>query len=187
MTLLIIFQKLKNLLWPLFTSNRELTKIFSCNNDKPLGDKWSYDEDNRKKIPNNVDVPVIEEFKDDSLLSEVKKMVDKFFPNHPGDVNNFWLGTSRKDALKVVDVFINKKITNFGDYEDAVRKNDPFLFHSILSPYLNIGLITPKEIIKKILNANSQKKIPLNSLEGFIRQVIGWREFMRGIYQNLLK
>ena len=91
------------------------------------------------------------------LLSEVKKMVDQFFPNHPGDVKNFWLGSSRKDALKVVDVFINKKITNFGDYEDAVRKNDPFLFHSILSPYLNIGLITPKEIIKKILNANSKK------------------------------
>ena len=117
-------------------------------------------------------------------VNEVKKMVDQLFPNHPGDVKNFWLGSSRKDALKVIDVFINKKITNFGDYEDAVKKNDPFLFHSILSPYLNIGLITPKEILKKILNANQKKQIPLNSLEGFIRQIIGWREFMRGIYQN---
>jgi len=176
--------KIKKPFMATFYKQQRIKKNILMNNDKPLGGKWSYDEDNRKKIPNNLDVPMIEEFKDDSLVSEVKKMVDKFFPNHPGDVNNFWLGTSRKDALKAVDAFINKKITNFGDYEDAVRKNDPFLFHSILSPYLNIGLITPKEIIEKILNANSQKKIPLNSLEGFIRQVIGWREFMRGIYQN---
>ncbi|MDC6448127.1 cryptochrome/photolyase family protein [Alphaproteobacteria bacterium] len=176
--------KIKKPFMATFYKQQRIKKNILMNNDKPLGDKWSYDEDNRKKIPHNLDVPMIEEFKDDNLVSEVKKMVDKFFPNHPGDVNTFWLGTSRKDALKAVDAFINKKITNFGDYEDAVKKNDPFLFHSILSPYLNIGLITPKEIIEKILNANSQKKIPLNSLEGFIRQVIGWREFMRGIYQN---
>ena len=167
-----------------FYKQQRINKNILMQNDKPLGDKWSYDEDNRKKIPNNLDVPIIEKFKEDNIVSEVKKIVDQLFPNHPGDVKNFWLGSSRKDALKVIDLFINKKITNFGDYEDAVRKNDPFLFHSILSPYLNIGLITPKEIIKKILNANSKKQIPINSLEGFIRQVIGWREFMRGIYQN---
>ena len=176
--------KVKKPFMATFYKQQRINKNILMNNDKPLGDKWSFDEDNRKKIPNNLEVPIIEEFKDDSVVSEVKKMVDHIFPNHPGDVKNFWLGTSRKDALKVVDTFINKKITNFGDYEDAVKKNSPFLFHSILSPYLNIGLVTPKEIIKKILNANSKKKIPLNSLEGFIRQVIGWREFMRGIYQN---
>ena len=167
-----------------FYKQQRINKNILMNNDKPIGDKWSFDEDNRKKIPNNLDVPITEEFKDDSIVSEVKEMVDQLFPNHPGDVKNFWLGSSRKDALRVIDAFIDEKITNFGDYEDAVRKRNPFLFHSILSPYLNIGLITPKEIIKKILNADSKKKIPLNSLEGFIRQLIGWREFMRGIYQN---
>ena len=176
--------KIKKPFMATFYKQQRINKNILMQNDKPLGDKWSYDEDNRKKIPNNLDVPIIENFKEDSVVSEVKKMVDQLFSNHPGDVKNFWLGSSRKDALKVIDSFINKKITNFGDYEDAVRKNDPFLFHSILSPYLNIGLITPSEVIKKIMNSNSNKKIPLNSLEGFIRQVIGWREFMRGIYQN---
>ena len=176
--------KIKKPFMATFYKQQRINKNILMQNDKPLGDKWSYDEDNRKRIPNNLDVPIIEEFKQDAVVNEVKKMVDQLFPNHPGDVKNFWLGSSRNDALKAIDVFINKKIKNFGDYEDAVRKNDPFLFHSILSPYLNIGLITPKEIIQKILNANSKKKIPINSLEGFIRQVIGWREFMRGIYQN---
>ena len=176
--------KIKKPFMATFYKQQRINKNILMNNDKPFGDKWSYDEDNRKKIPDNIDVPLIDEFKDDSVVSEVKKLVDEFFPKHHGDVKNFWLGTSRRDALKVIDTFINKKITNFGDYEDAVRKNDPFLFHSILSPYLNIGLITPKELIKKILIANSKIQIPLNSLEGFIRQIIGWREFMRGIYQN---
>ena len=76
--------------------------------------------------------------------------MEGFFPNHPGDVSSYWLGSSRKDALKALDVFIKDKIINFGDYEDAVKKNSPFLLHSVLSPYLNVGLITPKEIIKKI-------------------------------------
>ena len=111
-------------------------------------------------------------------------MVNELFHNHPGDTKNYWLGTSRKDALKALDLFIKDKINYFGDYEDAVRKHSPFLFHSVLSPYLNLGLITPKDVIKKVLEANKTKEIPINSLEGFIRQLIGWREFMRGIYHN---
>ena len=176
--------KIKKPFMTTFYKQQRIEKNILMNKDKPLGDKWSFDEDNRKKIPNNIEVPSIEVFKDDSIITEVKKIVDQLFPKHPGEVKNYWLGSSRKDALKIVDTFISKKIANFGDYEDAVRKNSPFLFHSILSPYLNIGLITPREIIQKILNANSKNQIPLNSLEGFIRQVIGWREFMRGIYQN---
>ncbi len=150
----------------------------------PLGKKWSFDEDNRKKIPNNISEPLLPNFKNDPILEDIKKIVNDLFNDHPGDTKNYWLGSSRKDALKALDLFIKDKINNFGDYEDAVRKHSPFLFHSVLSPYLNLGLITPKEIIKKILNANKNKKIPLNSLEGFVRQVIGWREFIRGIYQN---
>ena len=115
-------------------------------------------------------------------LEDIKKMVNDLFYDHPGDSKNYWLGSTRKDALKALDLFIIDKINNFGDYEDAVRKHSPFLFHSVLSPYLNLGLITPKDVIKKVLDANKIKEIPINSLEGFIRQLIGWREFMRGIY-----
>ena len=176
--------KIKKPFMATFYKYQRINKNILMNNDKPIGDKWSFDEDNRKKIPNNLEVPEIDKFKDDTTITEVKKIVDQFFFKHPGEVKSYWLGSSREDALKVVDTFINKKIINFGDYEDAVRKNSPFLYHSVLSPYLNIGLITPKEIIYKILNANSKKQIPINSLEGFIRQIIGWREFMRGIYQN---
>ena len=153
-------------------------------NNNPIGNKWSFDEENRKKLPNDLPIPNQLKFKDDDIVKEVKKIVNEFFFHHPGNTNNYWLGSSRKDALKTVELFIKDKINNFGDYEDSVKKNSPFLFHSTLSPYLNLGLITPKEIITKILNANKLKNIPINSLEGFVRQVIGWREFMRGIYQN---
>jgi deoxyribodipyrimidine photolyase-related protein len=167
-----------------YYKQQRIEKNILMEGDKPIGEKWSFDEENRKKIPDNFPIPSLPNFTEDSVVKDVKKTVDDFFPNHPGDVSSYWLGSSRKDALKALDVFIKDKIINFGDYEDAVKKNAPFLLHSVLSPYLNVGLITPKEIIKKILDTGKNKKIPLNSLEGFIRQVIGWREFMRGIYQN---
>ena len=176
--------KVKKPFMATYYKQQRIEKNILMNGDKPIGEKWSFDEENRKKIPDNFPIPSLPNFTEDSVVKDVKKTVDDFFPNHPGDVSSYWLGSSRKDALKALDVFIKDKIINFGDYEDAVKKNAPFLLHSVLSPYLNVGLITPKEIIKKILDTGKNKKIPLNSLEGFIRQVIGWREFMRGIYQN---
>ncbi len=163
---------------------QRIEKNILIENNNPIGNKWSFDEENRKKLPNDLPIPNQLKFKDDDIVKEVKKIVNELFFHHPGNTNNYWLGSSRKDALKTVELFIKDKINNFGDYEDSVKKNSPFLFHSTLSPYLNLGLITPKEIITKILNANKLKNIPINSLEGFVRQVIGWREFMRGIYQN---
>ena len=176
--------KVKKPFMATYYKQQRIEKNILMNDDKPIGEKWSFDEENRKKIPDNILIPSMPNFTEDADVKDVKKTVDDFFPNHPGNVSSYWLGSSRKDALKTLDVFIKDKIINFGDYEDAVKKNSPFLLHSVLSPYLNVGLITPKEIIKKILDTGKNKKIPLNSLEGFIRQVIGWREFMRGIYQN---
>jgi deoxyribodipyrimidine photolyase-related protein len=176
--------KVKKPFMATYYKQQRIEKNILMNGDKPIGEKWSFDEENRKKIPDNILIPSMPNFTEDADVKDVKKTVDDFFPNHPGNVSSYWLGSSRKDALKALDVFIKDKIINFGDYEDAVKKNSPFLLHSVLSPYLNVGLITPKEIIKKILDTGKNKKIPLNSLEGFIRQVIGWREFMRGIYQN---
>jgi deoxyribodipyrimidine photolyase-related protein len=176
--------KVKKPFMATYYKQQRIEKNILMNGDKPIGEKWSFDEENRKKIPDNILIPSLPNFTEDADVKDVKKTVDDFFPNHPGNVSSYWLGSSRKDALKALDLFIKDKIINFGDYEDAVKKNSPFLLHSVLSPYLNVGLITPKEIIKKILDTGKNKKIPLNSLEGFIRQVIGWREFMRGIYQN---
>ena len=176
--------KVKKPFMATYYKQQRIDKNILMDGDKPIGEKWSFDEDNRKKIPDNFPIPPLPNFTQDTVVKDVKKTVEDFFSDHPGDVSNYWLGSSRKDALKALDLFIKEKIINFGDYEDAVKKNAPFLLHSVLSPYLNVGLITPKEIVKKILDTGKNKKIPLNSLEGFIRQVIGWREFMRGIYQN---
>ena len=113
---------------------------------------------------------------------KLKKEIEKLFPKHPGDVDNFWLPTTFSDAIKWLDHFIQKKFNLFGDYEDAVDVNNNFLFHSALSPLINLGLITPEIIIERIKKVES--KIKINSYEGYVRQIIGWREFIRGIYQN---
>ncbi len=94
----------------------------------------------------------------------------------------FWLPTTHKDSIKWLDYFIAKKFNLFGDYEDAVDTNNNFLFHSALSPMINLGLITPELIIERIKKV--ENRIKINSYEGYIRQIIGWREFIRGIYQN---
>ena len=154
-------------------------------NKKPKGGKWSFDKENRKKIPNNIYIPPLIKFKETQHTKRLKKIIHKTFSSHPGDVINFWLPTTHKDAEKLLNFFIDYKFDLFGDYEDAVNTNNNILFHSALSPVINIGLITPNQIIKKIKKV--ENKIKINSYEGFIRQIVGWREFMRGIYQNYEK
>ena len=99
-------------------------------------------------------------------------------------MDDIWVPFNRAEALKNLDYFISTKFENFGPYEDAILSNDSFLFHSAISPSMNIGLITPKDVVDRVLDYANEKEIPINSLEGFIRQVIGWREFIRGVYQN---
>ncbi len=149
--------------------------------DNPLGGKYSFDTENRKKIPKKFDV-IENKIKLNTRqhTEDVKKIVSIHFSDHPGESDDFWLYTTRKDALKVLDEFLNQKIDLFGPYEDAIDTRDPFLYHSILSPYMNIGFLPPEEIVKKTLKVDTN----LNSKEGFIRQIIGWREFVRGIYRE---
>lgn len=89
---------------------------------------------------------------------------------------------TRKDALKVLDNFINYRLEKFGTYQDAMITNQEFMWHSLISPYLNVGLLQPLEVIKTVERAYYEKSFPLNSVEGFIRQILGWREYMYGIY-----
>ena len=149
---------------------------------KPKGGKWSYDQENRKKIPNGIRTPQLIKNNETLHTKKIKNIVQKKFSSHPGSVENFWFPTTHKDAEKWMIFFIKEKLNFFGDYEDAVDINDNVLFHSVLSPLINLGLLTPQQIINKI--KNYENKVKINSYEGFIRQIIGWREFIRGVYQN---
>ncbi len=148
----------------------------------PKGNKWSFDEENRKKLPKIIKIPEISKAKETKNTLELKKFINSNFKNHPGNTDQFWFPTTRQDANIWLDKFLKERIKLFGDYEDAVTDKSNTVFHSALSPLINIGLITPEEIIDKIKKI--ENKVPINSLEGYIRQIIGWREFMRGIYQN---
>jgi len=151
-------------------------------NGKPIGGKWSFDKDNRKKLPQGIKLPKQLEVTETKHTKKLKKFVKESFKDHPGDTDNFWLPTTHKEASLWLDNFLVEKLNLFGDYEDAVSQRDNILFHSALSPLINTGLITPIAIVDKLKSLN--RKVKLNSLEGYVRQVIGWREFMRGIYQN---
>ena len=155
--------------------------ILVDSNNKPVGGKWSFDEENRKKLPKEIDLPEKFTFKETEHTKDLKEIVEKTFSHHPGKTKSFWTCTNRKDTESYLDYFLDKKIENFGDYEDAVDQRDNILFHSALSPQINLGLLTPEEIISKIKSKTISK---INSHEGYIRQLIGWREFIRGIYQN---
>jgi deoxyribodipyrimidine photolyase-related protein len=157
--------------------------ILVDNQNKPLGGQWSYDEDNRKKIPKDFDIPKIPNFQDDKKFKSLKLKINCLFDNHPGSTDYLWMPTNRKEALLWLEKFFDKKFLNFGNYEDAIRSDNNFLFHSAISPILNMGLLTPDEVVKKALEFAELNSIPINSLEGFIRQIIGWREFIRGVYK----
>ena len=149
---------------------------------KPVGGKWSFDEDNRKKLPKNIQLPTLPKPDHSRYEEELKELVLKFFKDHPGNVDNRWMPVTRKAAKKWLLVFLEERLSNFGFYEDAVSTKYNFMFHSTLSPMLNIGLVTPFEVLKEL--ENYYDNVPINSYEGFLRQIIGWREFIRGIYQD---
>ncbi|WP_442508545.1 cryptochrome/photolyase family protein [Novipirellula sp. SH528] len=155
--------------------------------DDPVGGQWSYDEDNRKKVPKKLlsSIPKNLELKRDSVDIEAKEYVEQRFPDHPGNLDQLIYPTSRHDAQRWLKHFLSKRLTPFGDYEDAIVEGESWLWHSVLTPAMNIGLLTPDEVLKATLKHAAKHDVPLNSLEGFLRQIIGWREFMRATYEDL--
>lgn len=145
----------------------------------PVGGKWSFDTENRKRVPKGLKLPSEPSIKQDSHTEEAKQYVAKRFPNAIGPDAPLLYPVTRKDSLKWLQQFVQDRLALFGDYEDAILADHSILFHSCLTPMLNIGLITPDDVIQEAL---AQSHVPINSLEGFIRQVIGWREFIRGVY-----
>ena len=152
--------------------------------DKPEGGKWSFDAENRKKLPKNIEIPVLPKLKTTDFESELKQTIESKFTNHPGKLKKVWFPTNRSNSIKWLKNFLEKRFAKFGDYEDAIDSDHNLIFHSALSPLLNIGLLTPSEVIKETIEFSKKNEIPLNSLEGFIRQIIGWREFIRGTYHQ---
>lgn len=151
---------------------------------EPLGGQWSFDTHNRKALPKNINPPKLPTPKTSPHFLEIKKSISDFFKDHPGEIDGFWLPVTRKDSMNWLNSFLKDRFQQFGPYEDALPAHSDFVFHSVLSPLLNIGLLTPEDVIQKSISYSEKHDIPIESLEGFIRQILGWREFIRGIYQN---
>lgn len=167
-----------------YEGQRKRLNLLMTPKGEPEGGKWSFDTENRKKLDIKTHPPGLLKPEKSAELDEVKKLTESLFSDHPGESRDFWLPTSRKEALKWLSQFIEERLHNFGDYEDAISQKSDFVFHSVLTPALNMGLVTPQEVVELAIKSAKKNKVPLNSLEGFVRQVIGWREFIRGIYQN---
>lgn len=167
-----------------YEKERKRLKILLDGKGKPEGGQWSFDSENRKKAPKVITAKDPLLFDEPKHVQNVKDLVEKNFAGHPGEVGSFWLATNRKDALACLDHFIRHHLGDFGAYQDAITNRSVFMYHSVISPYINAGLITPQETIDRVTQAYRQGKVPLSSVEGFVRQVMGWREFVRGIYQN---
>ncbi len=180
-----LFKSRKPFMKTFYEGERKRLKILLTKAGEPEGGSWSYDVENRKKAPKTLTNKSFPKFTPSKHLEDVRELVEKKFSSHLGDLDNFWLPVDRKGALKALDHFLTHHLPNFGDYQDAITARDPFLYHAIISPMVNNGLITPAEILEKVLERyRKDKAIPLSSVEGFVRQVMGWREFVRGIYQN---
>ena len=150
--------------------------------DQPAGGKWNFDHDNRRAAPEDVTVDGPLRFDPDATTREVLELVQARFGDNFGALEPFWFATTRAEALQALDHFIANALPRFGDYQDAMLNENEFLYHAILSPYLNIGLLNVTEICEAAANAYAAGHAPINAAEGFIRQIIGWREYVRGIY-----
>jgi deoxyribodipyrimidine photolyase-related protein len=151
-------------------------------NDQPVGGQWSFDTENRKRMPKGLNLPDIYKPKKNKFVSEAIEYVENHFYKNPGSTDGFTYPITFEEAENVLEDFLVHRMRDFGVYEDAIAKDESVLFHSVLTPALNIGLLTPQQVLDKTFEFHRTKKYPLNSVEGFVRQIIGWREFMRAVY-----
>lgn len=167
-----------------YRGERKRLGMLLTRDGKPRGGKWSFDADNRNKLPEDVDPPTLPESDGGDTVAEVSAMVEEHFAGHPGSLDGFSWPTTRRSALYWLRDFLEQRLEQFGPYEDAISSRSDTVFHSVLSPAMNLGLITPEEVVRGALEYAEERDVPLQSIEGFVRQVIGWREFMRGIYRH---
>ncbi len=149
---------------------------------KPAGGKWNYDAENRQALPDDIDLPRRRRFKPDQATREVIALIEKRCQDHVGALEPFGWAVTRADALTALEHFIEDCLPDFGAYQDAMKAGEDLLFHALISPYLNLGLLLPREVCEAALEAYERDAAPLAAVEGFVRQILGWREYVRGIY-----
>ena len=177
-----IASKKKPFMAKFYEAQRKRMDILVESDGTPAGGKWSFDAENRAKLPKKHVPPMEPRSPGNAFTREAADYVSKHFPHHPGSLKHFRWPVTRKDAEAWLDRFIGERLENFGLYEDAISTEHAYIYHSAITPMLNIGLLDPQDVIDRVMARSGS--IPMNSLEGFIRQVIGWREFMRGIYRH---
>ena len=150
--------------------------------DAPIGGKWNYDADNRQPPKAGLTIPPPTRHAPDAITTDVLALVETRCADHFGQLAEFDYAVTRDQALAVLDQFIAERLPQFGTYQDAMIEGEPWMYHSHISPYLNAGLLAPMEIIRAAEAAYHNGAAPLNAVEGFIRQILGWREFVRGLY-----
>lgn len=178
-------QKKKFFQTKFYIAERKKRNILVDDDLKPLGGKWSFDAENRKKYPRKKVPPYVQFPDNNPHYEEAKAYTQQHFGNHLGSLSVSPLYPSNfADAEAWLQAFLEQRLAEFGTYEDAIVQDEHILHHSVLTPMLNVGLLTPQQIIDQTLAFAQNHQVPLNSLEGFIRQIIGWREFIRGVYQS---
>ncbi len=163
---------------------RKRLQILLDEKKNPLGGKWSFDKENRKKISKNMQIDNRVKSYESSIMTDVKKLISKHFSHHFGDMTQCIWPTTHSQAKSWFNDFLDKYFSSFGPYEDAIDTRDVFLFHSGISPLLNTGLLTPTFVLDSLLEYYKNNPETLQSVEGFIRQIIGWREFMKCVYDK---
>lgn len=162
---------------------RRKTGLLVDAHGQPEGGQWNYDAENRKPAPGrDLLMPQPIRFRPDEMTKEVLSMVADRFGDHIGSLDHFHFAVTRTDALRQQKRFLDEALPRFGDYQDAMLTDEPFLWHSILSPYINAGLLDPLQLCREVEKRYRAGKAPLNCAEGFIRQIVGWREYVRGVY-----
>ena len=164
-----------------YREQRKKNSILMCGTN-PVGGQWNFDSDNRKPFNSDLKIPAPFINSPDEITKEVMEMVAIFFQKHFGDIEPFNFAVNRHQALNALKLFLEDRLLYFGDFQDAMLQEEPWMFHSHISFYLNCGLLLPKECVHEAQKLFYEGKAPLNSVEGFIRQILGWREFLRGIY-----
>ena len=167
---------------------REMRKRYMIlmDGDQPVGDQWNFDSENRKPPNSAIVIPDTFHRAPDAITQEVCAMVERLFPDHMGAAAPFHFAVTAETARAALQQFIDERLTFFGDYQDAMLQDEAWMFHAHIGLYLNTGLLLPLECIAAAEQAYHRNQAPLNAVEGFIRQILGWREFVRGLYwQNM--
>jgi deoxyribodipyrimidine photolyase-related protein len=161
---------------------RKRLNILVDTDNKPLGGKWSFDTENRKKLPKDIFIPNTFETQENQYIIEAREYVKKYFPDNFGRTDTFWCPIDFEGAKQYFQQFLQNRLELFGPYEDAITIQSDSVFHSTISPLLNNGLLTPDYVIQETLEFIAKNEVSMASVEGFIRQIIGWREYIRAVY-----